>query len=95
MRGRLIGGLLWRRGPHVRVLRKESARWHGATGHALIGWHLTQRAWCRRIVRSDAVDGVTGINEAIVVEGLGFARVLARVPSLRRRAVQVPKHAPP
>lgn len=43
----------------------------------------------------DAVDGVARVDEAIVVEGLGFAGVLTRVPPLGRRAVQVPEHAPP
>lgn len=93
VRGRLIGRLLWRRGPHVRVGEKTAWR-HGSSWHALIGRHLTQWARRRRVM-CDAVDGVARVDEAIVVEGLGFAGVLTRVPPLRRRAVQVPEHAPP
>lgn len=43
----------------------------------------------------DAIDGITRIDEAIVMESLGFAGVLTRVSPLRRRTVQVPEHAPP
>lgn len=73
---------------------KKSTWWHWPTWHSLIRRHLTQRAWCRGIV-CDAVDGITRVDKAIVMEGFGFAGVLTRVSPLRRRTVQVPEHAPP
>jgi len=43
----------------------------------------------------DAVDSVTRIDKTIVVEGFGFAGVIARVPPFRSGAIQIPKNTPP
>lgn len=82
-------------GPVRRRRRPQRRVGEEAGGHAAAAAHARVVGLRGAGRVTDAVDAIAGVDEAVVVEGLGLGGVLARVPPLGRRAVQVPEHAPP
>lgn len=78
----------WRR-PQRRV-GKEAGR-HSSPSHSVVRGRGPRVG--RRV--SYAVHSIPRIDEAVIVEGLRLRRVLAGVPALGRRAIEVPEDAPP